>query len=527
MTKRSISKRAKLAASLLVATSATVAGVAATSPRAHATPRRNVVVVEVDDMRTDELPYMTKTLARLQGTTFSKSYVSTSLCCPSRAAFLSGQYSQNNKVQNNSGFHQFDQANTLATWLHNSGYFTSIIGKYLNGYGCASPTPPGWDHWQALCSNIYSMLSYKLKDGANLVSYGNSAADYQTDVLSARATATITEANATGKPFFIWLTPTAPHTGPGGRFAARYKNAFATYKLPVTANRPETDVTDKPAWIQAKPVISTKGFGSIRQTEIGRLRMLAAADDLVASVVSQLSAVGQLANTDVIFTSDNGYMRGEHRLTSGKEVGYEESVSVPLVASGPDFPIATSNELVQNTDLAPTIADISGVVPGRVVDGRSLLPIATGASWPQRVIRHFVTQDSTGDGGSANHPRADGVRTSRFSYFQLATGEQELYDHQVDPLELTNKIGDPSYKSAQARLASINTTLKTCAGITCQIDIGNLAPTASETALCPNLVCTFDASQSGDLDGSIISYHWDFGDGTSATSPNPSVTHSY
>src|SRR5438477_5501240 len=178
----------------------------ATSPHAsHAAVRPNVVVIELDDMRTSEMQYLTQTLALLQGTSFSHSYVSTSLCCPSRAAFLSGQYTQNNMVANNNAYTKFNHTNTLATWLHGAGYFTGIIGKYLNGYGCASKLPPGWDHWQALCSSIYNMFGYSLRDGATVVKYGTTASDYQTDVLAQRSVSTIDEASNSGKPFFLWI----------------------------------------------------------------------------------------------------------------------------------------------------------------------------------------------------------------------------------------------------------------------------------------------------------------------------------
>lgn len=504
---------------------AVITGSDTTTRSAVATPRRNIVVIETDDMRADELQYLTKTLALLQGTQFTKSYVSTSLCCPSRAAFLSGQYTQNNGVPNNNAGANFNDANSLATWLQNDGYFTTVIGKYLNGYGCSSDTPPNWDHWQVLCANIYSMLGFSLKDNGSVVVYPKNQANYQTDVLATRAANTITEASNSGKPFFMWLTPTAPHGGPGVRVATRYAKALSTYTLPSKPSFNEADLSDKPAWLQGLPLVRA---GVVKKSEIVRLRMLLAVDDMVERVVNQLTAVGELANTDIIFTSDNGFMRGEHRVASGKEIGYEESLAVPLLMSGPDFPVGTNSTVVTNTDLAPTIAAIAGVTPTLLVDGRNLLPIVQGTeAAPDRVVRHFVTPDSTNDGGSPPHPLANGVRSPRFTYFELATGEKELYDHTVDPYELTNFANRPEYATAQDRLETLNATLATCVGAACEMALGNLKPTAEQTSLCPNLVCAFDASGSGDLDGTIASYHWTFGDGASVTKSTPTANHTY
>jgi arylsulfatase A-like enzyme/PKD repeat protein len=510
---------------IVVAVTVAVGTVRGSSGAAHASTRPNVVVVEVDDMRADEMQYMTQTLALLRGTTFTRSYVSTSLCCPSRAAFLSGQYTQNNSVWNNNGAQYFNNKNTVATWLHDSGYFTSILGKYLNGYGCASPTPPGWDHWQALCANIYSMFKYSIKDNAATVTFGTGAANYQTDVLAQRASATIDEGAASGKPFFLWVTPTAPHSGPGQRVAARYAKTLSTYTLPPSPARNEADVTDKPAWVQKlKPNTKSQAW-SVTLNERNRIRMLFAADDLVAKVVNELTTTGQLDNTVIVFTSDNGFMTGEHRVLSGKEIEYEPSLSVPLLISGPGFPVANNDNLVMNTDLAPTIAALAGVTPGRVEDGRSLLPIVAGtADWSKRAIRHWITADNTID-GSPPHPSGDGIRAGNYAYFQLSTGERELYDHAADPYELQNVAGQPKYKSLQAQLASMLTTLKTCAGASCQMDLGNIAPTAAATGNCVSLVCTFGGSGSNDLDGTIASYAWNFGDGTTGSGVSP--THTY
>jgi arylsulfatase A-like enzyme/PKD repeat protein len=516
---------AVIAASLTVTTAQTV-----TRPESvHAASRPNIVVIEVDDMRTDELPYMKQTLALLPGTTFTQNYVSTSLCCPSRAAFLSGQYTQNNHVTDNHSYAKFNHANTLASWLQGSGYFTSIVGKYLNGYGCALPTPPGWNHWQALCSNIYSMYNYSLSDNGNVVRYKTGPTQYQTDVLANRAAATVDEASASGKPFFLWVTPTAPHLGPGNRLPQRYATTYLGYRQPHGPSFNEADVSDKPAWVQKLPLLGASRVRTIQKTEATRLGMLLAADDLVAKVVNELKATGQFDNTVIMFTSDNGFMLGEHRIPLEKEVEFQESLSVPLLISGPGVPVGTNNNLVMNTDLAPTIADLAGVTPARVEDGRSLIPLFNGTTWSNRLIRHYVVGDTGADSARLTknvvHPVENGLRTSRFSYFEIATGERELYDHLTDPYELTNLAGQPKYAPLESELSSMLAILKTCSGASCQQTLADIPPSAVATGTCVNLECTFDGTRSSDLDGSVVSYQWDFGDGT--TGSGATVVHDY
>jgi arylsulfatase A-like enzyme/PKD repeat protein len=527
-------------AALLVAASVAAIG-HADKRSAAASERPNVVVIQVDDMRTDELQYLTQTLDLLRGTNFTNSFVSTSLCCPSRAAFLTGQYTQNNKVASNGSYLKFNNTNTLATWLHADGYFTSIVGKYLNGYSCSSANPPGWDHWQALCANLYGMYKYSIKDRASIVKYGSTTADYQTDVIAKRSIDTINEAAASDKPFFLYLTPTAPHAGTDktaptlNRVAPRFANALSDYHLPTAPNFNEADVSDKPGWVQVLPSITSAQQTAIEASELTRIRMLLAVDDLVAGVVNQLAVTGKLATTDIIFTSDNGFALGEHRVRFGKEVEFNEVLSVPLLMSGPDFPVGDNASLVQNTDLAPTIVDLTGATAARVMDGLSVMPVVNGtADWSGRAIRHYITSDATVDNSTLAtplHPNGNGIRVRNYAYYELPRKETELYDHATDPYELNNVAGQASYAPLQAKLHTMLAALKTCAGASCQLDLNNIPPASRATATCADLVCSFDGTNSFDMDGTVDSYSWAFGDGTTGSGPTPmhdyGVTGSY
>jgi|GEM_PF-583899 len=521
-TKRRLLHRSFVAAMAIVTLSALLA--VAERPTAHADPRPNIVVIEIDDMRADELQYLPKTMALLPGAHFTNSVVSASLCCPSRATFLTGQYAINHKVTDNSMGAHLNTSHTIAAQLHASGYTTSMIGKYLNGYGCAKQMPQGWDNWQALCSNIYGMYKYSIMDNGFQTYYGTNPEDYQTDVLASRASTTIENAATSGNPFFMWITPTAPHGGTGKRVAPKYATTFSKWKLPPKASFNEANVTDKPAWLQQLKPITVSQRSSITKAEAVRLGMLQSVDDLVEKTVNTLRDNNLLGNTNIIFTSDNGFMHGEHRIKSGKEVAYAESVDVPLIISGPGIQSESISAMAVNADLAPTIAGLAGVALSWAVDGRSLLP-ALGAldPWPQRAVLHSIIGDFTTDGGGiGKHPSGIGVTSEKFAYFEYSTGERELYDHTTDPLELSNQAGQPNYFAIENSMQEALALLKVCAGTSCQIDVTNIAPNAVASVQCDAyFTCQFDGSMSSDADGVLASWAWDFGDGYSSSEVSP------
>lgn len=430
----------------------------------------------------------------------------------------------NHKVTDNSMGSKFNTSHTIAAQLHASGYTTSMIGKYLNGYGCAKPTPQGWDDWQALCSNIYGMYKYSIMDNGTQTYYGTNPEDYQTDVLAGRASNMIGTAATSGNPFFMWVTPTAPHGGAGKRVAAKYATAFTNWRLPPKASFNESNITDKPAWVQQLKPITVSQRSSINKAEAVRLAMLQSVDDLVETVVNALQANNLIDRTIIIFTSDNGFMRGEHRIKSGKEVAYAESVSVPLIISGPGIQSRSVAALAVNADLAPTIADFAGVDLPWGVDGRSLAPALGGVDpWPNRAVLHSIIGDFTADGGGVGkHPSGAGITTKRFAYFEYSTGERELYDHSVDPLELNNQAGQPTYFAIENSMQETLAPLKVCSGFSCHIDAINISPNAVASVECDTyFTCQFDGSKSMDADGLITSWAWDFGDGYSSSEVSP------
>ena len=451
-------------------------GVVGTGAGAAVQP--NVVVIMTDDQWYDSMAYLPKTRALLgaNGVTFSNFHVSNPLCCPSRSTFLKGQYSHTHGVESNGGtnggFNAFDDTSTLATWLDGAGYHTTLIGKYLNGYGngaSATYVPPGWDNWRAATGGTTQLLyDYSLNENGTLVSYGSSPADFKTDVFARKAVENI-QARAGAGPFFMSVMATAPHgefneDGQSVRAAPRHEGRFATEPFPAKASFNEANVADKPAWVRSQALLSASAQAGIVQSWRDKLEGLQAVDDLVESVVNTLSAEGVLDDTVIVFTSDNGFFFGEHRINSGKNRVYEEATRVPLIVRGRAFAGGVvRSQVVGNIDLAPTIAALAGVTPGHTPDGISLVPYATKANY--RVNRAMLLENAP-NGANA----FDAIRTKKWVYSSLNTGEEELYNIVNDPLQLTSKHAAPAQAGRKAQLAALLTQLETCAGATCDVN---------------------------------------------------------
>jgi arylsulfatase A-like enzyme len=454
-----------LGAVILAAPDALLAQVAA---------RPNIVVIMTDDQRLDDMRVMPKTRALIgdAGTTFVNHHVALPTCCPSRATFLTGQYPHNHGVFSNAppsgGFHKLNNNNTLPMWLQSAGYFTSHIGKYLNGYGASDAIPPGWNDWQSMYTGG-GMYGYKINDNGVEVSYGTVAAHHNTDVIAGRAVQTIAEAAQRGQPFFISIMPKAVHDEPdidgfpNPRPPARYLHSFDNTPLPRPPSFNEADVSDKPRAIRALSSIPAAGVNEITQRYRSRLSGLLGIDDLVQSVITKLSELALLDNTVVIFTSDNGWFQGEHRIRKGKGRHYEEATHVPLMIRGGGFPAGViRHQFVSNIDLAPTIISLAQASARRVMDGQSLLPLATN---PSASSNRSLLIELLG---------LKAVRNKSFLYVQHSTGERELYDMRpgtanYDPYQLNSRHASSAYAQIRSQLATKLNQLRTCSGTTCAV----------------------------------------------------------
>jgi arylsulfatase A-like enzyme len=447
------------------------------------------------------------------GTTFLGGYVPTSLCCPSRASILSGQFARHTGVLNNSGptsIPAFRDASTLATWLDADGYRTGLFGKYMNGYGEPGPippnyVPPGWDAWYGVSRDASRYTNYSLvqKDPGGTpttVSYlgGNTAPTpcasgvvYMTDHLCRRALDFLA-ADATS-PFFLYFSPLSPHepyTAP-----SRYTGIYAGVTPPTYPNFNAAPSPNPPRWMRTTPYPPA----TVDQLRTDFRNMLAAnraVDDAIEQLWTRLANDGRLDETVWIFLSDNGVAQGEHRYT-GKPCEYEECHRVPfVVACPPDICEGAvggqvdAQHLALNIDIAPTIAELAGVAPQHRLDGASLVPFLSGETPPWRTA---VPLEDHGTGTIVQAPlgvvsrEADG-HVYKLVSFQTKPGF-ELFDLTADPWELSNLYANPAYASVRASLTARMNDIQTPPTMTLNGPSGNVAAsdvtytwTASQTA---------------------------------------------
>lgn len=421
-------------------------------PVAGAIPvRPNIILIVTDDQRFDSLSGMPN-LQRLlvnRGMTIRNAIVSNPICCPSRATILTGRYSHSTGVYTNEppngGWAAFraSEADTIATALHETGYRTGFVGKYLNGYHPDTAplyVPPGWDRWFAYSSPMPGYYDYRVfHDRRGTVRFGSQPQDYSTDVFRRQAQAFIRRAPSDA-PFFLMVAPKAPHSP----FVAapRHEGDFdrATVRLGVSVN--EANVSDKPAYIRE---LGIRNPVMIRQRVRDQREMLLAVDDMVAALYAALVDTGRVRSTLVIYTSDNGYSNSEHRWPR-KQVPYEQSIRVPFVVRYPGHvpPDSVSSALVSNVDLAPTIADFAGAeLAANGLSLRALLTDNASVARNDVVLEHLMWKTTV--------PTYCGVRTNSFTFVRYATGEEELYDLANDRHQLENVVRSRPAKATELR----------------------------------------------------------------------------
>jgi N-acetylglucosamine-6-sulfatase len=413
--------------------------------------RPNIVLLLTDDMRWDTLRYMPivqRVLGR-HGVTFTNAYVANPRCCPSRTSILTGLYSHLTGIYTNvgpdGGFPGFDDRSTIATWLHDAGYHTGLFGKYLNHYQ-TTYVPPGWDRWLATFGGSAYYDYVANVDGVRR-EFGSDASDYGTTVVRRAAVSFIRETDPE-TPFFLYWSPQAPHEP--AIPAPSDRGDFRSLPDWRPKSHDEANVADKPAYVQSRPRISGSLAQEIDEFRRRQIESLQAVDRAVGAIVETLRETGRLENTIIVFTSDHGFLWGEHRW-HGKSVPYEEAVAVPFVVRYDALleESRTDDHLVVNIDLAPTFAELAGVAAPEV-EGRSLVPLLEGS--PVEWRDEFLIEHQIEHGKSA--PSFCAVHTDRYVFVRYATREEELYDLNRDPLELVNRAGSDRSRSLRRDLLS-------------------------------------------------------------------------
>jgi arylsulfatase A-like enzyme len=368
------------------------------------------------------------------------------------------------------GFEEFRglgrEGSTVATWLDGRGYETAYVGRYLNGYGQKATTeyvPPGWDEWRVRLGGHIGR-TYEVNDNGEIETYGREDFSVDTDYFSREAEEFV-RGNAEGHgPWFMVVGVSAPHKPAFS--AKRHKDLFEDAEMPTPPSFNEEDVSDKPNWVRKQPQLDDDGIAKAEEEWRQRQRSLQAVDDLVGNLMNALEETGQLGNTYVVYASDNGYLLYRHREHS-KGAPYEEAIGVPLVVRGPGVPEGEAREqLVANTDWAPTIADWAGAEPPGFVDGRSFSPLLDQKppeEWRERLLIEFFKENR----------EFSGLRTANGkTYVEYGTGERELYDLGEDPYQLENLLGAEADASSGSYAAELD-SLKGCSAEDCRTAEGS------------------------------------------------------
>ena len=424
--------------------------------------RPNIVFILIDDLRWDELgitghPFIkTPHIDRLgsEGALFRNAFMTTPLCSPSRASFLTGQYAHTHGITDN--VDRSVASHKLITFpllMQQAGYATGFIGKWHMGN---DDTPrPGFQRWVSFKGQGSYINPEFNEDGRDVQGSG-----YITDLLNEYAVEFIKRRH--DKPFLLYLAHKAIHPevmqhGDGSvnlaeaeRFipAERHRNLFAGKKIPRRPNAMRTPA-GKPALQRAINNLPPLGPKTASSDEVvlGRLRSLMAIEEGVGEILKALQETNRLDDTVIVLASDNGYFYGEHGLSVERRLAYEESIRMPLLVRYPRMIKAGTilDEFALNIDLAPTLLELAGLSPPAAIEGRSLVPLLKGPrnEWRTSFLIEYYSDKV--------FPRIQkmgykAVRNERWKYIHYLEldGMDELYDLKSDPYEMNNIINQQS-----------------------------------------------------------------------------------
>ena len=466
----------------------------AQNPNATAKDRPNIVVVLLDDADTEITESMPRLRSMLieQGARFTANIANTPLCGPARAVILSGEYAHNNKVYYNNGPEggyapwlrgDYDRK-SLGPRLQALGYRTGLFGKYMNDFPTGQKetfVPEGWNDFQGVLSDREAHNNrFTLNQNGVPQVHEAATGGYQTDLLSRRLESFIRDGEKNDdQPFFAFLSLSAPHVPPEP--AARHLTAFPGEKAPRKPSFDEADLSDKPRALreQATP-LTMRQMLEIDETYRSMKQSLLAVEESIEALMKTLNETRETSRTYIFLTSDNGWMRGEHRIPAEKYAPYEESIRVPLIVRGPGVAAGlTLDHMVGLVDLAPTFLDLAGAAPQSTApgDGRSLVPLLRLKKGERAPWRESMLIEHFGGGAPFRVRGYFGLRSKNELYVEYATGEKEYYDLVRDPYQMENSASGLD-APALARLHGRISALKDCRGQTCRSGDGTAAPTA-------------------------------------------------
>lgn len=443
--------------------------------------RPNVIVILTDDMRADDLNYMPRTQRLMveRGINFTNASSPHPLCCPARAELLTGQYAQNNGVRHNTGdwgaYEALDPSNTVGTWYNAGGYRTGFTGKYVNLYNDYHPRNPGWHVWKPIVNAPTDYFRFQFYDGTKYED------DYVTNRIEENSNDIVRKFAGEGRPFFAYFNHVAPHERQTGKTGLTPAPAEPQHQH--FADKLEPPMQDlknflKPMTGRVPPKMLTqtatpKAMGKITAEEFrhkweARIEALQSVDEAVESLYKTLRETGELDNTYVFLTSDNGYALGENTYYR-KDLLIDPVLNVPLVATGPGITGGVTSDLpVTLVDLVATTTELTGVKPQLTIDGSSFAPVLHGQPVKWRDTMLIQTgADTRVQPKSIKHPGWSfrGVNTERY-LFALGwnTGDMLLLDRNTDPLGRHNAAYDPAYRKVVAELEKRTRKLMDCNG---------------------------------------------------------------
>jgi len=433
-------------------------------------PRPNIVFILVDDLRWDELgcaghPYIkTPNIDRIaaEGAMFRNAFMTTPLCSPSRASFLTGQYAHTNGITDN--VDRSAASHKLVTFpllLHQSGYETAFIGKWHMGND--DRPRPGFDRWVSFKGQGTYLNADINEDGKAVKPVG-----YITDLLNGYAVEFIKRPH--NKPFLIYLAHKAIHPEATQNNDGSVNLADSERFIPAERHMRLYEgrtIQRRPNAMRApagKPALERRigdlpplgeGTGTRDDVVLGRQRTLMAIEDGVGEIFRALKETGQLEKTVIVFTSDNGYFYGEHGLSVERRLAYEESIRMPLLVRYRQMIKARTvrDEFVLNIDLAPTLLSMAGAtVPGNM-QGRSLVPLLKGdkVKWRDSFLIEYYSDRVFPRIAQMGYKA---VRNGRWKYIHYLELERmdELYDLKTDPYEMKNLINQPGTEKALGQI---------------------------------------------------------------------------
>jgi arylsulfatase A-like enzyme len=425
--------------------------------------RPNVLIVITDDQRTKGgFGVMPQTLRWFQrrGVIFPHAFVTTPLCCPSRASIATGKYVHNHHV-----YFRWTRAeapeladSSVERYLDESGYKTAIFGKYLVGWPIKKD-PPHFDEWSII--RVPHGVSY---NGGVVNENGDvkERDEYHTDYVRERALSFLDDTADDSEPWFMYLTFKAPHAP----YTPAPKYRFRQFPPPkLDPAMKERDLSDKPPFVRLKAIRPYSARIEKAETvRVEQLRTLLSVDDAMGDIFRELVRLGEDKNTLIIFLSDNGYTWGEHGLAGTKLVPYLPSVAVPLMVSWPGhMPAGTiDRRMAANVDIAPTVLEAAGLRPDSPLDGRPLDKPAER----NRLLLEFWR--------SGWVPTWASTLTAKYQYIQYydsggSVFSREYYDLRSDPAELRNLLADKT-TADDPNVAKLSRTLaadRNCVGSAC------------------------------------------------------------